>query len=142
MSETVLLAIIGGAVTLLTALIGKLSFDVGKTKKDARSAAKDAKEAREQVKNTHTTNLREEQDERHEATVSALREIARDVRGLREDHQATRMDIGHLRAEDRAGRRETQVLREEFEEHVKESEPVRAMISDLHNQYHDKKRIT
>lgn len=132
MSETVLLAIIGGAVTLLTALIGKLSFDVGKTKKDASSAAKnasaaaaDAKEARKQVKNTHTTNLREEQDERHEeitAALSNLREVvdglkssttetARDVRGLREDHYSTRKDMGLIHAQTRSIHREISELK-------------------------------
>lgn len=83
-----------------------------------QSAAKDAKEARIQVKNSHDTNMREEGDERHEATMSALNELGRDVRGLREDHYATRKDIGLLHAEDRVTRRETQALRAEFAEHV------------------------
>lgn len=83
-----------------------------------QAAAKDAKAAREQVKNDHPNNLRDEQDDRHEATMSALNELGRDVRGLREDHYATRKDIGLLHAEDRVTRRETQALRAEFAEHV------------------------
>lgn len=99
---------------------------------------KDAKEAREQVKNSHDTNLREEGDERHEATMSALKELGRDVRGLREDHYETRKDIGMLHAEDRAGRRETQALRKEFSEHTKQTESWTPMLTDLHAQYSTK----
>lgn len=131
MTETVILAIIGGVVTILTAIIGKLSVDVGRTKKDAKSAATDAKsaaadakEARVQVKNNHDTNLREEGDERHDEQMTALKELARDVRGLREDHYETRKDIGMLHAEDRAGRRETQALRQEFAEHIQQTAPL------------------
>ncbi|MGP9727990.1 DUF2746 domain-containing protein [Glutamicibacter sp. AOP3-A1-12] len=54
----------------------------------------DAREAREQVKNCHDTNLREEGDVRHEATMSALKELGREVRGPCEDHYETRKGIG------------------------------------------------
>ena len=77
---------------------------------------KDAKEARIQVKNSHSTNLREEQDERHETTVAALREIARDVRGLRDDHQATRGDIGLIHGSIRGVRRDISGLKEADEQ--------------------------
>lgn len=131
MTETVILTIIGGVVTLLTALIGKLYFDASRTKQDDKAAAKDAKSAasdskaaardkknaRVQVKNSHDPNLREEQDERHDASRALLKVLGRDVRGLREDHYATRKDIGLPHAEDRAERRETQELRRGFAEH-------------------------
>lgn len=96
---------------------------------------KDAKEARVQVKNSHSTNLREEQDERHIATKELLKELGRDVRGLREENYETRKDIGMLHAEDRAGRRETQKLRQEFSEHTKQTENWTPMLTDLHKQY-------
>lgn len=124
MTETVILAIIGGVVAILTAIIGKLTFDVGSTKKDAKAVAADAREARIQVKNNHDTNLREEGDERHDEQMTALKELARDVRGLREDHYETRKDIGMLHAEDRAGRRETLALRQAFNDHVEQTSPL------------------
>ncbi|WP_417364090.1 hypothetical protein [Glutamicibacter arilaitensis] len=99
---------------------------------------KDAKEARVQVKNSHSTNLREEQDERHIATMELLKELGRDVRGLREENYETRKDIGMLHAEDRAGRRETQKLRQEFSEHTKQTENWTPMLTDLHEQYSTK----
>ncbi|PRB78228.1 hypothetical protein CQ012_02235 [Arthrobacter sp. MYb214] len=99
---------------------------------------KDAKEARVQVKNSHSTNLREEQDERHLATMDLLKELGRDVRGLREENYETRKDIGMLHAEDRAGRRETQKLRQEFSEHTKQTENWTPMLTDLHELYSKK----
>lgn len=100
-----------------------------------RSIGDDAREAREQVKNSHDTNLREEGDERHGATMGALREVSRDVRGLRADHQATRKDLGLLWAEDRAGRAETQELRTDFQQHVAETAPILPVVKDLHDRY-------
>lgn len=93
--------------------------------------SKNAKEARDQTANTHTTNLREELDERHDEVVDALREVARDVRGLREDHHATRKDIGMLYAEDRATRRETSQIRQELNEHLEELKPIREQLFKL-----------
>ncbi|WP_417372732.1 DUF2746 domain-containing protein [Glutamicibacter protophormiae] len=112
MTETVILAIIGGVVTILTAIIGKLSIDVGRTKKDAKSAAADAKEARIQVKNSHDTNLREEGDERHAEIVETLKSVVRDVQGIRDDNQATRRDIGILHGAIRGVVRDITGLRE------------------------------
>lgn len=119
MTETVILAIIGGVVTILTALIGKLSIDVGRTKKDARAAATDAKaaaadskEARIQVKNSHDTNLREEGDERHAEILETLKSVIRDVQGIRDDNLATRKDIGILHGSIRGLGRDITGLRE------------------------------
>lgn len=98
---------------------------------------KDAKEARVQVKNSHSTNLREEQDERHVATMDLLKELGRDVRGLREDHYETRKDIGMLHAEDRAGRRETQGLRKELTEHLEQTAGLMPTLEKLVQQHND-----
>lgn len=68
--------------------------------------ADDAREARVQVKNTHTTNLREEGDERHgeimdklEALAETQTEQGRNIRGVRKE-------IGLLHEADRQVRRE------------------------------------
>lgn len=100
------------------------------------TVASDAKEARIQVKNSHDTNLREEGDERHEATMAALKELGRDVRGLRESSYATRQDIGLLHAEDRVTRRETQELRREFSEHIEQTAPMMPALEKLIQQVH------
>lgn len=68
--------------------------------------ADDAREARVQVKNSHTTNLREEGDERHEEIMGKLDSLAetqtehgRNIRGVRQE-------IGLLHEADRQVRRE------------------------------------
>ena len=116
MSETVLLAIIGGVVTVLTAIIGKISIDVGRTKKDAKSAADDAREARIQVKNSHTTNLREEGDERHAELVEKITELGKDVAGLRQDHQDTTKNVGLIHGALRGLRKDITGLRDADEQ--------------------------
>lgn len=121
LTESIILQILITAGVIFAAGIpAYLSFKtkLAEINTGTQAAAKDAKEARIQVKNSHTTNLREEGDERHEATMNALTELGRDVRGLREDHYATRKDIGLLHSEDRATRRETQELRRELSEHL------------------------
>lgn len=128
-------AVIVQTITTLGIVLGALITAWFPLRKKLTVIGKDAQEAREQVKNSHDTNLREEGDERHEATMSALREVARDVRGLRDDHQATRKDIGFLRAEDRAGRRETQALRKDFLEHVAETEDLMPTLQAMANKY-------
>ncbi|WP_404291529.1 hypothetical protein [Glutamicibacter arilaitensis] len=131
-------AVIVQAITTLGIVLGALITVGLPLRKKLTVIGKDAKEAREQVKNSHDTNLREEGDERHEATMGLLKELGRDVRGLREDHYETRKDIGMLHAEDRAGRRETQALRQEFSDHTKQTENWTPMLRDLHDQYSNK----
>lgn len=118
------------------AKLAEISKGTQAVAKDAKAAASDAKEARIQVKNSHTTNLREEGDERHEATMAALKELGRDVRGLRESSYATRQDIGLLHAEDRVTRRETQELRREFSAHIEQTAPMMPTLERLVQQSH------
>lgn len=98
-----------------------------KFKGDISSIKKDTKEARDQTANTHDINLRDELDDRHEKVTNTLesitdtlREAARDIRGLREDHHETRRDVGLLHAEDRTTKRELRTLREEVTEQFNE----------------------
>lgn len=128
-------AVIVQAITTLGIVLGALITAWFPLRKKLTVIGKDAKEARVQVKNSHSTNLREEQDERHGATMELLKELGRDVRGLREENYETRKNIGMLHAEDRAGRRETQKLRQEFSEHTKQTENWTPMLKDLHKQY-------
>ena len=76
------------------------------------SVASDAREAREQVKNSHDTNLREEGDVRHEEILATLKNVIRDMQGVRDDNQATRKDIGILHGAIRGVVRDITGLRE------------------------------
>lgn len=95
----------------------------------------DAAEAREQTKNTHSTNMREELDARHELIIGTLAEVTRDIRGIRRDHLDTRKDIGQLRSEDRAARREAHQLRQDLRDHIKDTEPLLPVLELLISQY-------
>lgn len=85
MSDQLLVAIITGLVAIIVALV-----TVGLPM--LTSARKHAKQANEQVTNNHKTNLRDEQDARHNANTSRLgaleagqRQLVRAV-GRIEDH--------------------------------------------------------
>jgi len=132
MTETVIVQIVITAGVILGA--GIPAYFAFRSK--LAEIGKDAREAREQVKNDHDTNLREEGDERHGEQMKALKELARDVRGLREDHYETRKDIGMLHAEDRAGRRETQALRQEFADHIEQTAPLMPTLEALQRNLH------
>lgn len=68
----ILVAIIGGAGLVGVALI-------------SNRTRQHAKATRAQVENDHTTNLREEADQRHHELLAELRGVKADVRGLRRD---------------------------------------------------------
>lgn len=66
---------------------------------------------------------------------TALAEQGKDIRGLHETAQQTRRSIGHLRAEDRLGRQETEQLRHDFSEHTEQAAMRDRLIKELHDQY-------
>lgn len=73
MTEGVIIALIGagqaitlGILTAMGAMFAKLRKDTVATRTDAAAAKQDAAAARYQVENNHDTNLREENDSRHE----------------------------------------------------------------------------
>ncbi|GAA1893709.1 hypothetical protein GCM10009715_43600 [Paeniglutamicibacter psychrophenolicus] len=129
--------LVTGGVILAAGIPAYFSFKskLAEINTGTQAAAKDAKEARIHVKNSHDTNMREVGDERHEATMAALTALGRDVRGLREDHYATRKDIGTLHAEDRAGRRETQHLRQELTDHLEQTAGLMPTLEKLIQQH-------
>lgn len=109
--------------------------DAASAASDSKSAADDAREARVQVKNSHDTNLREEQDERHEATIALLRELGRDIRGLHSDQLEMRKSMSLLHAEDRSSRRENRSLREVITEHMAETAQWSPMLHQLYQKW-------
>lgn len=55
------------------------------------------KSVQAQVENDHTTNMREEQDERHKENSSLLRSVVRDIGGIRQDLRDLRSEVRHER---------------------------------------------
>ncbi|WP_017793889.1 DUF2746 domain-containing protein [Leucobacter salsicius] len=72
MTEGVWIAIIGAfqAITLL--VLQRVVRNTAATKEDTA-------EVKREVKNDHTTNLREEQDERHDEVMDAMRGMKKDI---------------------------------------------------------------
>lgn len=53
-----------------------------------------SKAARTQVENSHTSNLREESDDRHAEIMGAIQEVKTDQAGMKSDIRGIRRDIG------------------------------------------------
>lgn len=65
MTEGVLIAIIGGVQAIMLGLLAKIG--------------RDTRTVKGEVKNDHSTNLREEQDDRHHEQMAEMRGIRRDI---------------------------------------------------------------
>ena len=65
MTEGVLIAIIGGVQAIMLGLLAKIG--------------RDTRTVKGEVKNDHTTNMREEQDDRHNEQMAEMRGIRRDI---------------------------------------------------------------
>jgi hypothetical protein len=85
MSEAVLVAAISGFAVMGAAGFAFLGVLVQRGNTHARRASRDAARARVQLENDHTTNLREEGDERHAENGSKLDQLIRDMGGIRSD---------------------------------------------------------
>ena len=77
MSDEVVVAIVTGVVgVVLVVLQGRSSVRLKRLELDTKAT-------REQVVNGHETNMREEQDERHDENRTLLEEIRTDLRAVR-----------------------------------------------------------
>jgi len=77
MSDTVLVALIGLTGTIASILLSaRINVKVNRVGRDARAA-------RVQVENNHSTNLREEGDERHVENSTKLDTILEEIKSLR-----------------------------------------------------------
>lgn len=139
------------------ALRGKLA-ELGKTTKAAQTTAENAEKAASKAsgaavaaakassKTEKSINNRDSPaSDRWDAIHDDVRKIAaaqvtqgkllaeqgRDIRGLQDTAQQTRKTLGHLRAEDRIGRTDTEQLRQDFTEHVEKTAPMMPMLRRL-----------
>lgn len=84
MTEGILIAIIP-ALGALLGLVIKIMYDSHKT--------------RSQVENTHTQNLRDDIDAKHQESMTAIRHLAEELRDQRKDIGGMRADIRQIRGE-------------------------------------------
>lgn len=86
MSEDVLIACIAAAPGVIAAVTSwrgsRRTKELAVTTENVRATTE---RVRHQVENSHTTNLREEQDARHTEIVGAISRVEKDIGGLRAD---------------------------------------------------------
>lgn len=80
MSEDILVALITTCGVVATATSTVIAVMIGRTSTRVKSIERDAAQTREHVANSHTTNLREESDERHAALMAALDAVLANTR--------------------------------------------------------------
>ncbi|QMU97857.1 hypothetical protein FVO59_12045 [Microbacterium esteraromaticum] len=107
--QAIVLALLGIVATRLGKVrttVGAVQTDVARVKADASAARTNSAAARVQVENDHSTNMREENDERHRETKRWIDDLRAtftgEIRVLRKEVGA---DIGGIRQELRDDRR-------------------------------------
>lgn len=145
------------------ALRGKLA-ELGKTTKAAKTTAENAEKAASRAsgaavaaakassKTEKSINNRDSPaSDRWDAIHDDVRKIAaaqitqgellaeqgKDIRGLQDTAQQTRNTLGHLRAEDRLGRRDTEQLRQDFTDHVDQTASMMPLLRKLDERWGD-----
>jgi len=103
-TERIIVQVISSAALVLAASLPVLLS----TRKSVEKVAADTAIVRAEVKNSHTTNLREESDERHDAVMDLLTELREEMRETRADVRGLRRDGG--RQDDRLQRLEDVVF--------------------------------
>lgn len=109
-----------GWALVLSGLFGTVGVIVAaimqvRTRREVRQVGEDAAAVKEQVKNSHTTNMREESDTRHDEVLQEfsvlreyireeLRDVRRDITRLSTDQSQDRADIRQLEKNPRRSR--------------------------------------
>lgn len=87
-ADTVLLA----AASVIAALLGLIGVLLGMIHKNAKGASKKADVLVGQVRNSHSTNLRDDLDEKFQGLSTQLGEVSKDMGGMKEDIRLIRRD--------------------------------------------------
>lgn len=113
MSETALVALVGSVLAFLsvvsTSLSAVLVARMRTLKRDVATAKSDVAAVKHEVKNDHKTNLREEQDARHDENSQLLKQILDVVGWLANGWVDNRHDITDL--QERTGQGNTRRAR-------------------------------
>ena len=137
MSDPVIITLISTLGTVVVALLGKITFDTGKTKKHAEQA-KIASQKTEHSINNRPNTLSDRIDGLATQIKKAnenIGSVSSELKLLRNEQALTRGDVLGLREEDSKNHRETQQLRKDFHGHVEETRPLVESIQALHTRY-------
>lgn len=95
-------------VALITAVVGPAAIAIlgAKLNRKVNHLRADAKATREQVENTHETNLRDDNDDKHAELVALVNAVIDtqksqgvEIGGIRSELRAVRKDVSDLRGE-------------------------------------------
>lgn len=84
MDRDIVLALIGAGQAIILALIAAAGIFLGKVNGKVNKVREDSAVTRDQVANDHSTNLREEQDERHHENTATLDSIGKKLDTVQE----------------------------------------------------------
>lgn len=137
MSPTDVEAIFALAAVVVTgfgALIGagvKVWFRI---KRELAEIKEHAAVAREQVANEHDTNLRDENDDRHEKTMAALADLRSSV-ATKDDVTALKEDVKRLDEKDRGLAQIQAAQGRRLDQHIEQTARLIPLVTDLHSRY-------
>jgi hypothetical protein len=97
-----LISVVGSIVVAGFTFLG---VRANETRRHARSAAEDSAITKLEVKNSHTTNFRDESDERHNQVMEVLHDQTKSISGIKRDIGRladTDLELSRQAREDRA----------------------------------------
>jgi septal ring factor EnvC (AmiA/AmiB activator) len=116
---TVLILVLAVVPALSTWVTGRgAKKKVAATQADVATTQVDVAAIREQVENTHTSNLRDDIDNKISSVIEAVEQVRDDVGGLHSEVRDTRDDITGIRTDARRDRRLLAEQRQALDEHL------------------------
>ena len=94
-NPSVIIALIGFVQALMLGVLGKIGID-------SSQARKDSEITRKEVKNSHSTNLREDLDKQHEQVMTEIRGVRSDVKILNQRDLARGEELQDVREDIRS----------------------------------------
>lgn len=116
-TEVVLIQQVGAvAIAIITVIGGVMVALLNRTRQHAKVAAANSTVVKNEVKNDHTTNLRDESDERHSEIITTLRQVLETQKVHGREIGNLHKSVGGIRDELRGMREDDRQQREELDE--------------------------
>lgn len=131
-TEVVLIQQIGAIVVSIVTAIGIIMVALlNRTRQHAKLAATNSAVVKDEVKNDHTTNMRDESDERHGEIIATLRELSATQQQMLETQKVHGREIGNLHKSVGGIRDELRGMREDDRQQREELDEERGRIRAL-----------
>lgn len=131
-TEVVLIQQVGAvAIAIITVIGGIMVALLNRTRQHAKEAAANSVVVKNEVKNDHTTNLRDESDERHSEIIATLRELSATQQQMLETQKVHGREIGNLHKSVGSIRDDLRGMREDDRQQREELDEERGRIRAL-----------